>query len=111
MACDGPESLRIGEVEYVRRDSLAQTPTGNRAVIVVDRGWIFAGDVDKDGGRAGYICLSRAVLVQSWSELGFDGMIANPKDKRVKIKPIKYQVRIPNDSEILSVPVPADWGL
>ena len=31
--------------------SYAPVQTGNRAVIVVDRGWVFAGDVTEKDGR------------------------------------------------------------
>lgn len=30
---------------YVKESSIQTPPAGNRAIIVVDRGWIFAGDV------------------------------------------------------------------
>lgn len=36
------ETIKINEVEYIRKDSIAAKPNGNRAVVVVDRGWIFA---------------------------------------------------------------------
>ena len=36
------ERVEINGVEYVRADTL---PRGTRAVVVIDRGWIFGGDV------------------------------------------------------------------
>ena len=45
---------------------------GNRAVVVVDRGWIFAGDMKRENGR---IYLSNALHVFKWEALGFSGMI------------------------------------
>ena len=36
------EKVEINGVEYVRADTL---PRGTRAVVVIDRGWIFGGDV------------------------------------------------------------------
>lgn len=82
--------------------------TDQRAVIVVDRGWIFAGDVTRENGR---IRLDRAVWVFSWESVGFDGVIANPKDKRVNLRPMTQPVDIPEASEIFTIPVKADWGL
>jgi hypothetical protein len=61
--------IQINGVDYVRADSLpADKPNGNRAVVVVDRGWIFPimpeprlikygsvnGDGDGDGNGYGY---------------------------------------------------------
>ena len=82
--------------------------SGNRAVVVVDRGWIFAGDVRRENGR---IYLSRAVHVFRWESIGFDGMIANPKSDKVAIKPLSNDVEIPAGSEIFSIPVGDQWGL
>jgi hypothetical protein len=102
-----PESLMIDNIRYVREDSVGP-PAGNRAVIVVDRGWIFAGDVTRENGR---IKLTRAVWVFRWTELGFDGVIATPKDKRVTLRKMTNPIDIPEDAELFSVPVSADWGL
>jgi len=99
------ETITINGVEYVRADS---APSGNRAVIVVDRGWIFAGDVVRENGR---IRLSRAVNVVRWDTIGFDGMIANPKSENVIIKTIPNGVDIPEVAEVFCVPVSDGWGL
>ncbi len=82
--------------------------TGTRAVVVVDRGWIFAGDVTREGNR---IFLDNAVWVFRWESIGFDGVIANPKDKNVTLRKMKNRVEIPAQSEIFSVPVSDDWGV
>ena len=82
--------------------------TGARAVVVVDRGWIFAGDVTREGNR---IFLDNAVWVFRWESIGFDGVIANPKDKNVTLRKMKNRVEIPAQSEIFSVPVSDDWGV
>lgn len=102
-----PETIKIDDVEYVRKNS---TPaiTGTRAVVVVDRGWIFAGDVTRSEGR---ITLRRAVWVFRWESVGFDGVIAEPKNDKVTIRPLKNPVEIPEASEIFSIPVADSWGL
>ena len=81
---------------------------GKRAVVVVDRGWIFAGDVTEADG---FITLSRAVWVFRWESIGFDGMIANPTSAKATIKPLQHAVKIPSGSEIFRVPVDDDWGI
>ena len=99
------EKIEINGVEYVRADV---RPTGTRAVIVVDRGWIFAGDVTRENGR---IRLTRAVWVFRWESIGFDGMIADPKSAQVTLRLIPNGVDLPEGAEIFSVPVDDLWGL
>jgi hypothetical protein len=96
------DEVTINGVTYVRADA---KPTGARAVVVVDRGWIFAGDVTRKDGR---IYLSNAVWVFRWSSIGFDGVLRNPK--KAEIRKID-DVDIPAQSEIFCVPVADGWGL
>jgi hypothetical protein len=76
-----------------------------RAIVVVDRGWIFAGDVTEQNGR---ILLKRAVWVFSWQRVGFAAVVEDPK--RADIRPIA-PVDVPAASEIFRIPVSKDWGL
>lgn len=80
---------------------------GNRAVVVVDRGWIFAGDVTRANGR---IRLSRALHVFKWESVGFAGMIDNPKKAKADLRPVA-DVDMPDGAEIFCVPVADGWGL
>lgn len=100
--------ITVNGVEYVQADQVTAVPTGNRAVIVIDRGWIFAGDVTRENGR---IKLSRPVWVFRWEEIGFDGVIENPKSSKVTLKRMTNPVDIPEGAEIFSVPVDENWGL
>lgn len=102
-----PGTIKLDDVEYVRADAVTVKPNGNRAVVVVDRGWIFAGDVTRENGR---IKLSRAIHVFRWESIGFDGVIQNPKSNKVTLKPLA-DVDMPSDAEIFSVPVSDNWGL
>ena len=103
-----PNSIKIDDVEYVRSDLVVTPIVGNRAVIVVDRGWVFAGDVTRENGR---IKLTRAIHVFRWESIGFDGMIANPKSNKVTLKPLVNDVDMPDSAEIFAIPVAGDWGL
>ena len=103
-----PASVTIGDIEYIRADLCQQQTTGNRAVVVVDRGWIFAGDVIKTDTE---ITLSRALHVFKWESIGFDGMIANPKSTKVTLRKINNEIKIPLASVIFLVPVDQGWGL
>ena len=99
------KSIVVDGVEFV---SKPVEPTGTRAVVVVDRGWIFAGDVRRENGR---IYLSRALHVFRWESIGFDGMIADPKSAKVTLKSMSRNVEIPMGAEVFCVPVSDDWGL
>ena len=100
------ETIEINGVAYVRADSVpAIKPNGNRAVIIVDRGWIFAGDVTRENGR---IRLNRAVWVFSWQSCGFAKVIEDHSN--ADIRPIA-DIDIPEGAEIFCVPVSDDWGL
>ena len=97
--------IQINGVDYIRADSLpADRPNGNRAVVVVDRGWIFAGDVTRENGR---IRLSRAIHVFKWESIGFAKMIETVK---ADLRPIA-NVDLPEGAEIFCVPVSENWGL
>jgi hypothetical protein len=100
--------INLNGIDYIPESEAVTPTTGTRAVVVVDRGWIFAGDVTRENGR---IRLTRAVWVFSWESIGFDGVIANPKSPKVNIKPMLNSVDIPESAEVFFVPVSDDWGL
>ncbi len=101
-------SVVIGGVKYVPESSIAEAkPSGNRAVVVLTSGWIYAGDIVRKDGR---IYLSRVVWVFRWSEIGFDGVLKDPNSKKVTLK-TNPDIDIPERSEIFCVPVSENWGL
>lgn len=102
------ETITINGEEYVKKSEINYPQSEERAVVVVDRGWIFAGDITRENGR---IILTNAVWVRSWSSIGFDGVIKNPNDPNVTLKKIENPVNIPEPSEIFCVPVNKTWGL
>ncbi|MFA5801183.1 MAG: hypothetical protein WC911_01770 [Thermoleophilia bacterium] len=96
------KSITIDGVEYA-----PVVPNGKRAIVVVDRGWIFAGDVTEANGR---IILSRAVWVFKWTGgCGFSAIFEDAKKADVRKMPTV--VDIPAKSEIYRVPVSDNWGL
>ena len=79
----------------------------NRAIVVADRGWIFAGDVDEET-RPGRIMLSKGRWVFRWEKIGFNGVIATPE--KADIRPMA-DMDIPQAAEIFRVPVPDNWAV
>jgi|ERR1019366_288615 hypothetical protein len=104
------KEIVIDGLKFVQEGSVKAEPSlpGKRAVLVLDRGWIVAGDVEEKDGR---LLVSRALHVRSWSSIGFDGMVANPKSDNVIIKPLPNGFNVPKDAELFRVPVSDDWGL
>lgn len=83
--------------------------TVTRAVVVVDRGWIFAGDLGKTAD--GYVQLTNAVHVFRWEQIGFAKMLEEWRSDKVDLRRIAEPVEVPADAVIFRVPVAADWGL
>jgi hypothetical protein len=79
-----------------------------RVVLVVDRGWIFAGDLVSL--KSGYFRLKNAVHMFRFEEIGFAKMIEDWRSNKVDLRRIS-DVEVPKDSVIFRVPVPDGWGL
>jgi hypothetical protein len=78
---------------------------GSRHVVVVDRGWLFAGNMTRENGR---IVLTHCVLIFRWQSCGFAAVIEDPS--KADIRPFA-DIDIPAGSEIYSIPVSDQWGL
>lgn len=97
------DNITVNGIEYVPKQP---APTGNRAVVIVDRGWIFAGDVEDRDGR---IRITRAVWVFRWESVGFAAILADPT--KADIRPMPTDVDMPSDAEIFRCPVSDSWGI
>ena len=88
--------------------SATATPKGPRAVFVVDRGWIFAGDASETPD--GHIRLDNAVHVFRWESIGFAKALEEWRTSKVDIRPV-LPVEIPRNSIVFRIPVEAGWGV
>ena len=102
---DVQEIVVDGET-YVRRSSVADVPKGPRVVLVVDRGWVFAGDLSEENGR---IYLDNALHVFSWSN-GFAALLDSPTKAKADLRKLTTRVDVPAASEVFRCPVPESWG-
>jgi len=105
------EKLTIGEARELSRmfggASPVKTLERKRVVLIVDRGWIFAGDQCPTSD--GYIRLDSAVHVFRWESIGFAAMLKDWKSSKVDLRAID-SVEVPTDAVIFRVPVADDWG-
>ena len=82
--------------------------TERREVVVVQGGWVFAGDVTVGDS----LTLDRAVHVVRWQSVGFAGMIdVGGASDDVTLELMGSSVVIPQSSVLFRIPVPSDWGL
>lgn len=104
------QSLEINGVTYVPETAAgpAALPKGNRAVFVIDRGFIYAGDWSISDGQ---YTLANAVNLRSYESIGFEGVLANPQSSKATIVVIPYPVIVPAGSVLFWIPVPQGWGL
>lgn len=102
MSC--PNKITVNGVEY----SKVAPSNGKRVVLVLDRGWIFAGDLDES--TPGRLRLTRVVHVMSWQSGGFSGMCDDPDQCKAKLVPC-LDLDAPSDCELFRVPVGDSWGL
>ncbi len=101
-------TMVVDGVEYVRADSVRAVETSGRVLLVIDRGWIFAGDLEADGDH--YV-LHRSVNVERWTGgQGISGVIADPKTD-VTLRAMPAPVRVPRACVLYSVALIAGWGL
>lgn len=84
-------------------------PNGNRHVVVIDRGFIIAGDVTTDDVTKELI-ISDAIHVFRWESIGFAGVLENPKNNKVTLMKMPYPAKVPLGSVIFTIPVPENWG-
>lgn len=104
------QKITLDGIEYVRADSVGEKALpGKRYVVVLDRGWVVAGDVETTPN--GRLRITRALHIRNWLEIGFDGMVADPKSKKVIIRPMPNGFDCPADAELFRVPVNDTWGL
>lgn len=97
--------FEINGETYIHADDIRTgLPTNGRAVVVLDRGWIFAGDVCEEAD--GSVRLTNSVHVFSWESIGFAKMVETEKADLRRVADVVY----PKASEIFRVPVRASWG-
>lgn len=103
MTDTSSQVLEINGVRYV-----PEAAAGDRAVFVIDRGFIYAGDWSLSDGQ---YTLANAVNLRRYESIGFEGVLADPKNTNATIVKMPYPVIVPAGSVLFLIPVPQGWGL
>jgi len=106
-----PKTIKIDDQEYIRADEVEGATGGDRCVVVLDRGWVFVGDIEATYDDYGNQIwrLSRCSNVRKWSSGGFGGMIKDPKGCGVVLDPCG-PIEFSDTAVILRAPVAGDWA-
>ena len=67
-----PETIKIDEVEYVRRDSVSDAK-GDTKIVILQRGWIMVGKFERIGNDCK---LNKASVIRNWGTTKGLGEIA-----------------------------------
>ena len=89
--------------------AVTPAPTGPREVIVIDRGWIFAGDVKEESN--GSLTLTNAIHLVRWESIGFARALTEWKTNKVFLQGIQQVVKVPANSVIMRLSVEDGWGV
>jgi hypothetical protein len=68
------ETISVNGVEYVRKDSVNETITGNIKIVILQRGWVMVGYFERNGNECK---LSKASVIRSWGTTKGLGEIAS----------------------------------
>ena len=69
-----PETLKIDDVEYVRKDSVTQSATGCVKIAILDRGFVYVGNMVKDGD---FFVITNAKNIRKWGTTKGLGELVN----------------------------------
>ena len=102
MSC--PETIEIDGTKYVK-ESAQEKVTGDRYIAVLDRGWIFVGNLEMGNNYKHYF--SNVYNIRKWSKNGFGGMVSDPKAAGAVLdKSRDFEFKNP----LFLIPVPEGWG-
>ena len=75
-----PESIKIDDVEYVRKDSAPAN--GDIKIVVLDRGFVYVGRVTLDGD---FVVIAGAKNIRKWgTSKGLGELVSGPRANTVR---------------------------
>ena len=89
-------------------DAIEAIPRGSRHIVVLDRGWIFVGNLEADSPAAENYTLTNVLNVRTWKQGGFGALSLSAKEAGAvldKSAPLKFH----RSAVIFMVPVGEAW--
>jgi len=84
----------------------ANCTAGDRHLVVLDRGWVFVGDLSQDDH--GIFTINNCQNVRKWSSGGF-GLLSQSATKAGAVLDGCAPIRFEKSARIFVVPVSGDW--
>ncbi|MCP4570350.1 MAG: hypothetical protein GY841_22440 [FCB group bacterium] len=84
----------------------ANCTTGDRHLVVLDRGWVFAGNLSQD--EHGVFTINNCKNVRKWSSGGFGGLALSAKNSGAVLDdcaPVKFEA----SARIFVSPISESW--
>ena len=85
----------------------ASCAAGDRHIAVLDRGWMFAGDMALDE-ETGVYTMTNCVNVRKWTEGGFGGLSRSATGAKAVLDKCT-SIRFHRSALILAAPIVSDW--
>ena len=102
-----PQTIKIDEVEYIRKDTLPDTD-GDIKIVVLDRGFVYVGHVSND---ADFVVIKNAKNIRVWGTKNGLGELVNGPLPGTTLDPVGT-VRAPSRALISLIDVEqAKWKL
>ena len=95
--------MKTEEAFEVLKDAIC--PTGNRHIVVLDKGFIFVGDLSKEGDT---YTLCNCGNIRKWGKGGFGGLTRSRSDSEAIVDDCAT-IKFTDKSLIFIVPVKENW--
>ena len=97
---------KVEEALKVVKDALAAVPNGSRHIVVLDRGWVFVGDLQQQEDKTWL--LVNAKNIRRWAKGGF-GLLSRSARESEAVLDECAPIRFDGSAMILRVPVGRGW--
>ncbi len=97
-------NITIDGVDYA---PVSASIPGSRAIVVLDRGWIFVGNLEHR--EDGTCRLTNAANVRKWQTGGYGGLTKDPVGAQVDMDPCA-DLEFATAAMLFCTPVSDDWG-
>ena len=99
----------VADAINVLKEATANCAAGDRHIVVLDRGWIFAGSMSFDKDTKVYT-VTNCTNIRKWSKGGF-GLLSKDAKESEAVLDDCATIRFGATAMIFCVPISDDWGV